>query len=320
MAPPLHFPRRPWASARAGATVQQLLLIAVVSVVLAGCRTIDNDLRMPATSSIDSSAVLGTNIANYNDTNLPYNIRLYNIDPDGSFKVVSGIDALNPDLYVTVDVAPIVNQAVAGQIDKNTRNNLVGFMLYLSDRNTDIWESRVYARYKTRKALVGGLRDLANVGAGASALIIPPVAVGLSAASLIVSPISDDIDTTLYSGDTVETMIKAIAASRHTYKNTIRMHFTNEVAQYDMFFALDQLRHYDSLVSFRKGLAYAASLADKQTTEQDNIANTNLDQPSTNSSGATPPPKTGDKTVTAPALTHPAVAAPTNTTSLAPPP
>jgi len=274
MHPSNSFSKRTRNSSRAGGTVQHLVLLATLCL-LAGCSAFDDKLRMIPTASIDPSRVLGTNIANYNSTNLPDDIMLYNVDCDGSFQQVSGIGALKPDLYVTIDVSPIVNMALKGNIKKETRNNIVGFMLYLSDRNADIWEGRVYARYKARKAAVGGLSDLASVGAGASALIVPPVAAGLSAASLIISPISDDIDTTFYSGDTVETMLKAVAASRHTYKNTIRNSCTNEIAQYDMFAALDQLRHYDSLVSFRKGLAYAAQLADEQTAKAENAETSN---------------------------------------------
>jgi hypothetical protein len=138
------------------------------------------------------------------------------------------------------------------------------------------------------------MRDLATAGAGASSLIIPPVAAGLSAFNLFVGTFSDQLDTTLYSKETVETMLKAITASRRTFKNTIRSHFGDPVDKYDMFYALDQVRHYDSLVSFRKGLAYVTALADTQTQKADAEANANTNTPSgklpVNSAPAANPP------------------------------
>jgi hypothetical protein len=227
---------------------------------------------MTPTTSIDASRVPGT--PDPPATNLPRGIVLYNIEPNGSICRVSGLSALKPDLFVTVDISTILNSALAGKIDTPARNDITGFLIYLSDRNADIWENRVFAHYKLRTGIIGGTRDLATAGAGASSLIIPPVAAGLSAFNLLVGSISDQLDTTLYSKETVETLIKAITASRRAYKNTIRGHLKNDnMGAYDMFYALDEVRHYDSLVSFRKGLDYVGNLADEATKQADSGTN-----------------------------------------------
>lgn len=247
-----------------------MVLLAILCA-LAGCTAVDSDIRMSPTTSIDASHVQGANTLS--TTNLPGGIVLYDVEPDGSVKQVTGLEALKPDLYVTVDVSPIVNAALVGSINKDARNRLTSFLIYLSDRNADIWESRVFAKYKLRTGIIGGTRDLATAGAGASSLIVPPVAAGLSAFNLFVGSFSDQLDTTLYSKETVETLLKAITASRKTFKNTMKSHYLDATTNYDMFNALDQLRHYDSLVSFRKGLAYVNSLTDQTSQAADAVAN-----------------------------------------------
>ena len=243
----------------------RLALLPIVAS-LAGC-AVDNDIRMTPTTSITASQIANSKPVAPGD-----DIVLYNVSPNGTLTRAADISALNPDLYVTVDVSGLLNEAMNAPLTTEKRNDKVSLLIYLSDRNADVWESRVYARYKLRTGVIGTTRDLATAGAGASSLIVPPVAAGLSAFNLFVGAVSDQVDTTLYSKDTVEALLKAISAARKNFKNKIRAHFDDAYDKYDMFYALDQLRYYDTLVSFRKGIDYASSLADQSAQQADQNA------------------------------------------------
>jgi len=261
----------------AHSSIQQVILILGVCV-LVGCASVDNALRVPPSSCVrtdhfdgltNGSSGVTADMTNVNGPSA--GLVLYAVQEDGrpildSHGKATILDAgsLSDQLYVTADVSYVLKNAltsVDGTATEARKERTIRFLIYLSDHNSEVWMNRTFALNKFRKGTVGGIRDLATAGAGASALISPPAAVVLSALNLYGGTVSDQIDTVLYSGDSIETLFKGINASRSQEKAYILSRVTD--TNYDMFSALSDVRFYDSLVSFRKGLAYLSLLADK---------------------------------------------------------
>ncbi len=275
------------------------VLIVILAVAwLAGCAAVDNVTRVQPSTGISSHLVKNPEIKS-NDPEIKGSGTLVLQDDPKLFLVVYAIDengktvhpvpeseGLGSELYLTVDVSQIL-RAGLGNVKSEDEKRIIHFLLYVSNHNATLWMTRIYALNKARHGLVGGLKDLTTGGAGLSAFLSPPAAASLGVASLIIGGASNEIDTYVYEGKTIEVLFKGIEAARAVqYKLIIDK--LNSDKSYDIYTALADVKQYDSLVSFRKGLEYLAVLADAKTAEA-HAGGTDTGSPKNSSTGVVGP-------------------------------
>jgi hypothetical protein len=248
-------------------SVLRTISIVTTCLYLAGCSAVDNVMR--AQPSTGFSSALVKNPAVSGSGTLPLNMVVYAISFDGkTINPVPEEEGLGSELFLTVDISGVIKGGL-NSITVGDERKIINFLLYVSDHNATLWMTRIYALNKARHGLAGGLKDLTTAGSGLSAFLSPPAAASLGAASLLIGGGSDEIDKYIYSGDTIEVLFKGIEAARAVQLKAI----TDKLAantgsganDYDIFTALTDVKEYDSLVSFRKGLEYLASIADATT-------------------------------------------------------
>ena len=252
------------------------------TILVSGCAAVDNITRTQPSTGFSSALV--EDPQKPGNRTLAFGIVLYSIEFNG--KTVHSVpenEGLGSELFLTADVSSVLKQGLTSSaITGDDERKLIRFLIYVSDHNATIWMNRVYALNKARHGLVNGLKDLTASGSGLAAFLSPPASASLGAASLLIGTASNEIDEYAYSGKTVETLLKGIQASRAVQYKVIQDQLNqSDLSKYDIYTALDDVKLYDSLISFRKGLEYLAQLADATS----NSAKTADSQPP---SGQTP--------------------------------
>jgi hypothetical protein len=254
---------------------------------------VDNLTRQQPSTGFSSTLVKDPQKPNSGELPLDGMV-IYAVDFDGkTIHSVPENEGLGSELFLTVDISQVLKSGL-GSISVSDERKIISFLLYVSDHNATLWMTRVYALNKARHGLVGGLQDLTTAGSGLSSFVSPASSASLGAASLLIGGASNEIDKYAYDGDTVEVLFKGIEAARAVqYKAIVDKLGQSDdtlAKQYDIYTALSDVKEYDSLVSFRKGLEYLASIADATTTQAKATTTGSTPKASTTNAAPAPPP------------------------------
>ena len=280
--------------------IQAIIRTVVFSscILATACSSVDNITRVQPSTGFSSSLVRDPQAPNSQSGVLPLGgMVVYAISFDGkTIKPVPEAEGLGSEFFLTVDVSQLLKDGLMPEgkgLSSAEERQAIKFLLYVSNHNSTLWMTRIYALNKARHGLIAGLKDLTAAGSGLSAFLSPPAAASLGAANLVLGSASNEIDEYAYSGKTVEVLFKGIKAARAVQYQAIMSKLDSPddatVKKYDIITALSDIKDYDALVSFREGLEYLATLADATAAQANGTTPGSTSGSSTQIKAATPP-------------------------------
>jgi hypothetical protein len=256
-----------------------LLLIVGVSSAVVGCAAVDSGVKVPPGNYdthrlFDPAYITPTNsvwITNSSyATNAEYGEKLNWVMPlvevdDSRFihPISEGADKHGkdkPPLFLAYDTSrieqgqfdvlfPNDDTTNAGAATARARNELVGRIIYRSNCNFDTYASRLRTFDRGNSLAQDTLDLISTATIGGTALLSPPVAAGLAAGKTVAIGTTQNIQKDLFSGQTVDVMLKAMAANRDEIITTIdgKLYTTNAPAaspygSYTMYDVLEDVR------------------------------------------------------------------------------
>ncbi len=263
---------------------------------LAGCASVDNDVKVPQGSYL--SHVLFMNVANdphrpkvtdSTETKLEWLMPLVEIDTEG-FIHPQGLrvkDASSQDkspTYIAYDISRLelgqfdelfpgtdpsasdADQATAAQ----ARNTAILRIIHLSDYNFDAYTLRGQCYEDSEKLASDTLNTVGTATIGGTALTAPPAAAGLALTKLLIDSSNTNVQNSFLGGQTTDVLFKAMAANRATFKTQIinKLFATKKPSTYQsyrMLWALDDIRQLNRISTLHGALEAIAQQATTQT-------------------------------------------------------
>jgi hypothetical protein len=290
-------------------TAQNLFLISLGSICIYGCAAVDSDVKVPS-GAYDSHLLFDTNYCTP-DTNLVvtsdptsaaavlYARRLNWILPlveidDSRFIHPQGSQVKDRDskdkspLYLAYDTSRIErgqfevifptdgpSTNIVGGDQARARNDLAARIIYRSDCNFDTFTSRMRTFQRSDALASDTLGLISTATIGSTALVVPPLAAGLAAGKLLAEGTATNIQKDLLNGDTVDVMLKAMAANRDIIKANItaKLYVTQEskktglsrYSSYTIFDLLADIRQLNTASSIFGTLETITQTADAQS-------------------------------------------------------
>jgi hypothetical protein len=267
-----------------------ILCPLALSGALTSCAPVENALRA------QPSAFIGTGFATDNTSGAGLirtelfggNVHVFCVEDDGDTQALVPLnegDAFNPSMFVTVDISQLLktlSDAKSGSVTitesatdlSKRRDDIVKFLIYISDHNCNLYLNRIFALNKTRHAIVGLGKNMVTAGTAGTAFISPPIAAGLGLFNLLGGALSDQIDQNFYSSDTFEALEAVISSTRLAQKKVILdalsanpVDDTTGKSKYAIMDALNDIQAYDAMASFRGALQ---AIQDKATADKVN--------------------------------------------------
>jgi len=166
-------------------------------------------------------------------------------------------------LYLSVDIGGLVAQPALGVTPgpdfnerlRERRNKIIDVLLIVADHNAETYLSRAFAN---RAALNSGRNVLRDVSLGATsglAAVGSPAASAIGLAGLVLGAGVDEMNNSLYLGETFQAMELVIRSERQAMRKRIRERALLTYHEYPMADVLADVRRYSEACSVRFGLA-----------------------------------------------------------------
>jgi hypothetical protein len=172
-------------------------------------------------------------------------------------------ESINDDqcLYIAADIGPLLADPYCRNISQKVRNQLISYLLSISDRNCAAFRSRVFANKAGLDTNKNILQDLTTAAAAAATFPFPAAAVALNVANVIVGKTVSQIDATYFSEKTFSAMDDAIVSKRNSLRATIKENSGHSLDDYTIMDALGAVHEYDAVCSIQGGIDELASMA-----------------------------------------------------------